>query len=81
MVFSSYQTLMAGQNLNFNYRTETIPNYVMVGKASKNDGANIQIYKYEGLDNQKFEVKYNNDGYYTIKAVNSNKVLDVYGRT
>lgn len=60
--------------LNTNYGLD-------VEKVSKDDGANIQIYKYEGLDNQKFEVKYNNDGYYTIKAVHSNKVLDVYGRT
>lgn len=52
-----------------------------IEKCSKNDGANLQIYKYEGLDNQKFKVEYNKDGYYKITAVHSNKAIDVYGRT
>ena len=38
MVFSSYQTLMAGQNLNFPYNRENISNYVCVGEYTKGDG-------------------------------------------
>ncbi len=38
MVFSSYQTLMAGQNLNFDYDINIIKDYVSIGKNSKNDG-------------------------------------------
>ncbi len=52
-----------------------------VDAGSKNNGANIQIYKYSGLDSQKFKIEYNKDGYYTIKAIHSSKALDVYART
>ena len=51
-----------------------------IAECSKNDGANLQIFRYDGLDNQKFKVEYNKDGYYTITALHSNKSLDVYAR-
>lgn len=38
MVFSSYQTLMAGQNLNFPYQSENFTDYITIGNTSKNDG-------------------------------------------
>ena len=38
--------------------------------------ANIQLYEYVQEDQQKFKVEYN-DGYYTITAIHSNKLLDV----
>lgn len=57
-------------------------NYCLdVANGSKADGANLQIYKYSNSDSQKFKVEYIKDGYYTIKALHSNKSIDVYGRT
>ena len=52
-----------------------------VESSSKLDGANIQIWGSSQLiaKNQRFEVKYNEEGYYTIKAIHSGKVLDVAG--
>ena len=53
-------------------------NYAIdVNGASKENGANIQLYTSNGTDAQKFNVKYLNNGYYTIESVNSGKVLDV----
>lgn len=40
-------------------------------------GANLQIWSKSYVDQQKFEITYGDDGYYTIKAVHSQKVLDV----
>jgi len=48
-----------------------------VSQASKANGANIQLYEYVNVNQQKFKVKYNGNGYYTISAVHSGKVLDV----
>ena len=45
--------------------------------ASKNNGANVQLYEYVKQNQQKFKVKYIGDGYYTITALHSGKVLDV----
>ena len=62
-------------------KTSANTNYGLdIEKCSKNDGANLQIFRYDGLDNQKFKVMYNKDGYYTITIVHSNKSLDVYAR-
>lgn len=48
-----------------------------VDKASKNNGANIQLYEYVGANQQKFYVKYVGSGYYIITSIHSRKVLDV----
>lgn len=48
-----------------------------VTDGSKEDGAQIQIWEVDGFVQQRFELVYGNDGYYTIKARNSNKVLSV----
>ena len=45
--------------------------------ASKVSGANLQLYKNASAEQQRFNVKYLGDGYYTITAVHSGKVLDV----
>ena len=45
--------------------------------ASKNNGANVQLYEYSPDNQKKFKVKYLGDGYYNIVAVHSNKALDV----
>jgi len=55
-------------------------NYVIeVAGQNKNDGVNVQLFKYNGGLNQKFDVKYTKDGYYEIKSANSGKMLDVQG--
>ena len=41
------------------------------------DGAKVQIWDRSQVNQQKFEVIYNNDKTYTIKAVHSGKVLEV----
>ena len=48
-----------------------------VSGASKDNQANVQLWQYKGEKQQLFELAYNNDGYYTIKNVNSGKMLDV----
>jgi len=45
--------------------------------ASKDNIANLEIWKNNGGNNQKFEVKSVGDGYYTLRAVHSSKYLDV----
>lgn len=46
--------------------------------ASKNPGANVEIWQKHDGDNQKFRIARTSDGYYTITDVNSGNVLDVY---
>ena len=53
--------------------------YLDVSGGSKSDGANVQIWKGDNVDQQKFKVEYQNNGYYKITAVHSKKVLDVEG--
>ena len=48
-----------------------------VSTASRLNGANIQLYEYVNVSQQKFKLKYQEDGYYTITALHSGKVLDV----
>ena len=48
-----------------------------VNGASKNNGANVQLYEYSAVPQKRFEVKYLGDGYYNIIAEHSNKALDV----
>ena len=45
--------------------------------ASKNNGANLHLWKKNGTSAQKFEVKKQKGGYYNIKALCSGKMLDV----
>ena len=45
--------------------------------AKTTDNANVQIWKNNDVPQQKFEVKYLENGYYTIKASHSGKVLDL----
>ena len=49
-----------------------------VSEASKKDGANIQIWDNVNVPQQKFYVSFEK-GYYTIKNVNSGKMMDVAG--
>ena len=49
-----------------------------VSGGSTSNGANLQIWKSDNVQQQKFQITYNNNGkYYEIKALHSNKVLDV----
>lgn len=45
--------------------------------SSTKNGEIIEIWRNRLTDNQKFDVKYLENGYYTIKAVHSEKVLEV----
>ena len=45
--------------------------------ASKDNGANVQLYEYSIGNQKRFNVKYLGDGYYSIVCVHSNKALDV----
>ena len=45
--------------------------------ASKENGANLNLWEKNGTSAQKFEVKKQKGGYYTIKALCSGKMLDV----
>ncbi|PEM44834.1 RICIN domain-containing protein [Bacillus toyonensis] len=45
--------------------------------ASKDNGANVQQWDYNGEDHQKWELEKLADGYYKIKAVHSEKLLTV----
>ena len=52
---------------------------IEIQNASKQDGANVQVGQWENSSNRhkKFEITYNkDDGYYTIKSFDSEKVLD-----
>ena len=46
---------------------------------SKNNGANVQLYTYNGEIQQHFKLEYDGNGYYIIRNVYTNKVLDVQG--
>ena len=48
-----------------------------VENSSQNNEANIQIWNYVGGDQQKFKIKYEGSGYYTIQNLQSGKYLDV----
>ena len=53
-------------------------NYAIdVEGASKEQCANIIVYESNNANNQKFNVKYIGNGYYTIASVHSNRLLDV----
>ena len=73
----------SNSNTNFNSKQKYAIKSVNSGKAldvsgaSKNDGANVLQYRYNGQNNQKWYLEKQSDGYYVIKCVNSGKVLDV----
>ena len=46
---------------------------------SYNDNANLQIWENGGSQQQKFEITYNDDGYYEIKNTNSGKNIETLG--
>ena len=50
---------------------------VDISGASKNNGANAQIYDFNKTDAQKYRISYDAAGYVTFTNVNSGKVLDV----
>lgn len=50
-----------------------------IQKASREDGANLQLYQRNGTNAQKFYVTYHNEGYYTMRSLCSGKLLDVCG--
>ena len=45
--------------------------------ASKENQANVHIWEYKGEIQQKFQLEYDNEGFYTIRNLYSGKVLDV----
>lgn len=47
--------------------------------ASKENGANVQLYQFNHTDAQLWNISKNSDGTYTIKNVSSGKVLDITG--
>ena len=64
------------------YRISTGLNSNMVldiAEGSQQNRANLQIWGRGNTQQQKFEVTYNTEGYYEIKAVHSGKVLDIAG--
>lgn len=64
----------------YSIRTKNDSNYAIdVDNASKENCANVLLWQNTGNDNQKFKLKYNTRGFYTITALHSNKVLDVEG--
>ena len=50
-----------------------------ISGASKDDSANVQLWSYCNVLQQKFRITYDGNGYYSIKNVNSGKFLDVAG--
>ncbi len=53
-------------------------NYVLdIEGASSSNLANVELFEYNGQENQQFKIKHVGNGYYQIIAVHSNKVLDV----
>ena len=50
-----------------------------IAEGSQQNCANLQIWGKGTTQQQKFQVTYNTDGYYEIKAVHSGKVLDIAG--
>lgn len=50
-----------------------------ISGASRNNGANVQVWSNVLAKQQKFKITYNSGGYYTITSANSKKVLEVAG--
>ena len=52
---------------------------IVGGTDEAKDGTNVQIYQENSTEAQKWKVAYGEDGYYTIKNLATDKVLDVVG--
>ncbi len=50
-----------------------------ISEAATEQGARLQLYDKNDTDAQKFNISYNKDGFYTIKARCSGKMIDVPG--
>ena len=50
-----------------------------IASSSKDDGANVNLYKYSNVNAKKFKVIYSGGGYYRLANVNSGMVLTVKG--
>ncbi len=48
-----------------------------IPRSSKNNGEYIELWRNGLTDNQRFNIKYIGDGYYSIKAVHSGKALEI----
>ena len=48
-----------------------------VSNANRENGANIQVWNYDNVSQQQFNIYYDGNGYYTIIAVHSGKVMDI----
>ena len=49
-----------------------------IGSASQKNGVSVGVWKNNKAFNQRFIFQYDNDGYYSIKALHSNLCLDVF---
>ncbi|MDO4805362.1 MAG: RICIN domain-containing protein, partial [Lachnospiraceae bacterium] len=52
-----------------------------IASSSKEDGANVNLYKYSNTGARKFEIAYSGGGYYRLINVNSGLVVTVKGNT
>ncbi len=74
---TSHQTV---ENGIYEIETALNTNKVLdVSGAKTSNNANIQIWKRENVNQQKFQITHLGDNYYTIQALHSKKVLDVVG--
>lgn len=48
-----------------------------VAAANKENNANVGLWLYGGWEHQKFNIKYDGNGYYTIAAAHSGKMIDI----
>ena len=53
--------------------------YLDIAEGAYENEATLQLWSQNILQQQKFELTYNEEGYYEIKSVNSGKLLDVRG--
>ena len=75
---NSSQPIRTIENGTYIIKSSLNENYVLdVAAASKANGANIQLYSFNGTSAQKFKIKYLDNGYYSIVTLNSNKSIDV----
>ena len=66
----------------YSIRASKNKNYAVdIAAASKTEGANAQLYSYNGTNAQKFKAIYSGGGYYRFANVNSGLVLSVKGNT
>lgn len=56
---------------------KNVSKVIDVSSASKNNGANIQVYAVNSTNAQRWNVTHDSKGYVIFKNVNSNKVLDI----